>query len=104
MFQIGTLSFQVSQPIRSSKDKLVSTDIIKCVLGKIGDRYSFIKKPDSQVEKKNSTESFINEVIEIIMADENEPYTQHLLHNVSHEDGLMKLFGQFSSLMSPVSE
>ena len=32
-FQLYTLSFQVSQPIRSGKDMLVSIDTIKCFLG-----------------------------------------------------------------------
>ena len=55
MFPMGTLSFQASQPIRSGNDMLVSIDTIKCFLGKIGERYSFKKKPDSQIENFNRT-------------------------------------------------
>ena len=49
------VSCQASQPIRSSKDMLLSINTIKCFLGKIGDRYSFKKKLDNQVEKTIST-------------------------------------------------
>ena len=47
MLPMEALSFQASQPIRSGKDILVSIDTIKCFLGKIGERDSFKKKPDS---------------------------------------------------------
>ena len=56
MFPTETLSFQASQPIRSSKDILVSTDTIKHFLGKIEERYSFRRKPESQQENKTSPE------------------------------------------------
>ena len=49
-FPMGTLSFQTSQPIRSSKDMSVSPDTIKCFLSKIEERYSFKKKMESQHE------------------------------------------------------
>ena len=53
----------------------VSIDTIKHFLGKIRVRYNFKRKPDSQVEQKISTKSSVNEVMETIMVDENEPST-----------------------------
>ena len=47
MFPMGTLSFQISQLIRSSKDILVHIDSIKCFLGKLGESYSFKRKPET---------------------------------------------------------
>ena len=55
-----------------TKDMLLNSDTIKSFLSKIGERYSFIRKLESQVEKKISTESSVNKVMETIMADENE--------------------------------
>ena len=104
MFPMGTLLFQASQPDRSGKDMLVSIDTIKCFLDKIGERYSFNKKPDSQVEKKMSPGPSVNEVMETIMKDENEPSTQDQFGNATDEDGLMELFDQISSLMSLMSD
>ena len=99
---MGTLLFQVSQPIRSSKDMLVSIDTInKCFLGKIGERYSF-KKPESQHDNTSSSESSMNEVMEAAMAHEDDASTKDPVHNVTDEEGLMELFDQFSRLMSPV--
>ena len=40
--------------------------------------------------------------METIMADENELSTHDPVSNVTDEDGLMELFYQFSSLMSPM--
>ena len=94
MFPMGTLSFQASQPIRSGKHT------IKCFLAKIGERYSFKKKQDSQIKQKTSTESSVNEVMETIMADENEPSTQDPTGNVTDEDSLVGLYDQFSGLTS----
>ena len=69
-------------------------------LGKIGERYSFKKKLDSQVEKKISRKSSVDEVMETILADENDPSTSDPLDKTSDKDGLMELFDQFPRLMS----
>ena len=42
--------------------------------------------------------------MEILKASENDPATQSLADNVVDEDGLMELFNQFPSLMSPMSD
>ena len=65
--------------------------------------YSFKKKLDSQHQNSNSTEPYVNEVMETIMAGKNDPGTQDPIGNV-HEDNIMELFDQFSSLTSPVSD
>ena len=83
---------------------LLSIDIIKCFWDKMGERYSFRRKPDSQIEKKILTEPSVNEVIEAIMVDENEHSTQDQTGNARGEDSLMELFDQFSGLMSPMSD
>ena len=67
MFPTGTLSLQVSQPIRSSKDMFVSIDIIKCILGKTGERYSFKKKLENHHDNITLSESSVNEVMEVVM-------------------------------------
>ena len=61
---MGTLSFQASQPMRSSKDMSLSIDTIKYLLGKIGEQYSFKKELESQHENTTSSESSVNEVME----------------------------------------
>ena len=104
MFPTGTLSFQVLQPIRSTKDTSASIDTITQVLGKIGDRYSFKKKPESQHENTTSSESSANKGMEVMMAGKNESSTQNQNDNITDEDGLMELFGQSSCLMSPMSD
>ena len=53
---------------------------------------------DSQVERKMSTESSVNKVMETIMANVNEPSTQDAISNETYEDRLMELFNQFSGL------
>ena len=70
MFLMGTLSFQMSKPIRSSKDMSVSIDTIKCSFCKIAQRYRFKKKSESQHEDKTSSTSSVNEVMEAVMACE----------------------------------
>ena len=101
---MGTLSFQMSQPIRSSKDISVSIDTMQCFLAKIGERYSFMQKPESQQESTTSAETSVNEVMEAVVVDEDNPLTQDLVCSITDEDGLMELFDQFSGLMSPVSD
>ena len=100
MFPMRTLSFQVSQPIKSSKNMSVNIDIIKHFLGKIGERYNLKKKADSQHENITSSKSSVNEVMEAVKAGENDSSTQGPFHKVTDEDDLMKLFYQFSRLMS----
>ena len=73
---MGTLLFQVSQLIRSIKDMLVSIDAIKHFLGKIGDRYSFKKKLESQHENTTLSDSSVNEVMKAVMTCEDDPSTQ----------------------------
>ena len=75
---------------------------LNAFLGNIGGRYSFKKKSESQHEKKTSSESSVNEVIETVMAGENDPSTQGPVSNVTDEDGLMELFEQFPRLMLPM--
>ena len=60
---------------------------IKCFLGKIGERYSFKKKPESQHERTTSSEASLNEVTVAVMAHEDDPSTKDLVHNVTDEDG-----------------
>ena len=67
-------------------------------MGKIGEKYSFKKKLDSQHEKKISTEPSVNEVMEAVIAGENDPSTHNPTGNATYEDDLMELLGQFSSL------
>ena len=70
--------------------------LLSSFFGKIGERFSFKKKPESQDDNTTSSESFVNEVMEAVMAGENGPPTQDPVHNVTDEDTLMELFGQFS--------
>ena len=74
------------------------------LLGKIGQRYSFKKKLDNQHDKTISRKPSVNEVMETIMAGENDPSTQDPIGHVADEDGLMEPFDQFSSLTSLVSD
>ena len=99
MFPKETLSFEVSKPIRSSKDMSISTDTIKYFLDEIGERNSFKKMPKSYCENKASSESSVNEVMEAVIAGENDPSTKDPFHNVTDENGLMELFDQFSGLI-----
>ena len=99
MSLVGTLSFQVPQLIRSGKDMLVSSDTTQWFLAKIGERYSFKKKSDSQHENPISTEWSVNEVMEIVLGGKNVPSTRTHL-----EDGLMELFDQLPGLASPMSD
>ena len=62
------------------------------LLGKIGERYSFKRKSDSQHGNQISIEPSINKVMETLMLDKNNPSTQDPICNVTDEDGLMKLF------------
>ena len=98
----GTLSFLASQPIRSSKDMLVSIDTIKHFLSKIGEMFSFKKKQESQHENAASSESSVSEVMEAVMTNENDPSSQDAVCNVIDEHELKELFDQFSGLMSPM--
>ena len=97
MFPMGTLSFQASQPIGSSKDMSVSIDTTWTKW----ERYSF-KKPESQHQNTTSSESSVNKVMETVMAGENDPSKQDPVCNITDEDGLMELFYQFSGLMLPI--
>ena len=47
-----------------------------------------------------SSDSSLNEVIEAVMACENDPSTKDPVHNATGKDGLMELLDQFSGLMS----
>ena len=78
---------------------LVSIDTLKCFLGKIGEKYSFRKKSESQHEKSTSSESSVNEVM---MAGENNLSTWDPASIVTDGDGLMELFNQLSGFMSPM--
>ena len=75
---------------------------MKCILGKLGQNYSFKKKSDSQHENPVSTGPSINEVMETTVVSENDPATKSPAGNVVDEDGLMELFDQFSILTSPM--
>ena len=77
----------------------VSIDTMKCFSGKIGEGYSFEKKPESQHGNTTSSESSVNEVMEAVMAGENDPSTQDPVCNVTQEDDVMELFDQCSILM-----
>ena len=89
MFPSGTLSFKASQPIRSSNNMLVSIGTIQHILGKTAERYSFKKKSDGQHDETISTEPSVNEVMETIMAGQNDPYTQDPTGHVTDEDCFM---------------
>ena len=102
MFSMETLSFQMSQPIRSSKDILVSIDTIKHSLGKRGERYSFKKKSESKQESTTSSEASVDEVMEAVMACEDEYLTQEPVHSTTDEDGWIKLFYKVSRFMFPM--
>ena len=99
---MGTISIQTSQPIGSGNDMSVSNDPIKCFSGRVGERYSFKKKLDSQHRKTTSSESSVNEVMETIISGENDPSTQDSVGNVTDEDGLIKLLDLYSGLVSPM--
>ena len=101
MFLIGTLSFQEFQQIMSDNNISVSIDTINSSW-EIRERYSFKMKLDSKHDKTISTEPSVNEVMETIMAGETDPSTQDPIDHVTDENSLMKLFDQFSSLISPV--
>ena len=101
IFPIRTLLFQTSHLIRWSKDMLARIDM-KCFLGKLGERYSFRKKLESQHENTASSASAVNEVMEAVMACEDDPSVQDPVCNITDEDGSMELFDQFSGLMSPM--
>ena len=102
MFQMGTLSFQTSQLTRSSKDIQEVLTPSKCFLGKLGDRYSFKKKQETQHDGTPSSVASVNDIMEAVMVWENNPSTQDSVQNATDEDGLMELFDQFSGLMSPM--
>ena len=72
---------------------LVSIDIIKCFIEKIGERYGFKKKSECKIERKILTEPSVNKVMETIMAGENDPSTQYPISHVTDEDGAIELFG-----------
>ena len=71
-------------------------------MGKIGEGYSFKKKPESQHENTTSWESSVNVVMEAVVACEDHPLTHDPVCNVADEDALMELYDQFSGLMSPM--
>ena len=50
MFPTGTLLFQSSQPIQSGNNLLLSIDAMEWCLEKLGQKYSFKKKSDTQHE------------------------------------------------------
>ena len=100
MFPVGTLSFQVLQPIRSGKNMSWSIITIKCFLGKLGEKYSFKKKLESQHDSTPLVEESVNEIVQAVMALENDPLTQDLAYSAAGEDGLMELFDQFTGWMS----
>ena len=99
---MGTLLFQTSQLIRSSKNILVNIDTIKYFLDKIGERYSFKKKLETQHDSATSSKESVNEVREVVMTHKNNPTTQDSVYNAVDKDGLIKLFDQFPRLMSPM--
>ena len=104
MIPTGTLSFQASQPFRSSNDVSIRIDTIKSFLGKLGQKYSFKKESDSHHENPISTESSVNKVMETLIASTNDPATQSPPDNVVNEDSLIELFDQFPGLTSPMSD
>ena len=69
---------------------------------KLGERYSFKKKPKTQNDSTPSSEESVNEVMQAVMTWENDPIIQDSVHNAIDEDGLMEVFNQFSRLMSPM--
>ena len=83
---------------------LVSIETIRHFWVKIGERYNFKKKLESQHEKTTSSELSVNKVMETMMAGENDPSTQDPVSNITDEHSLVELFDQFSGLMSPMSD
>ena len=79
----GGHSFQASHPVKSSKDMLVSIDTIKHFLSKLGEQYSFQKKPETQHDSASSSEESVNEVVQAVMAWKNDPLTQNLAQRVA---------------------
>ena len=59
----------------------VSIDIVKHFVGKIEEKYSFKKKPESKHESTTSSEASVNEVMEAVMACEDDPLTKGSAHN-----------------------
>ena len=88
--------------IHMYKDMFVSIESMKCILGKIGQSYSFKKKLERWHGNKPLSESSLNKVMEAIMAGENDPSIQDPVHNTTEEDGVMELFHQFYELMPPM--
>ena len=82
----------------------VSIDTNECFWGKIGERYSFKEKLDSQHENPILAELSVNEVMETIMAGKNDPSTWDPTGNVTDKDNLRDCSRLFSSLMSTVSD
>ena len=103
MFLTGSLSFQASQPIRSSDDMSVSVHTIKCVIGKIGDKCSFKRKSNNQ-ENQKSPEKTVNELMESIPTSINHPASEEPVNDASDEDNLVRLFDRFSGMMWPTSD
>ena len=67
----------------------VRIDRIKHFSRKIGERYNFKKKLDSQHENPISTEPSVYEVPETIMAGENDPSIQEEIGSTTEEYDLM---------------
>ena len=80
----------------------VSIDTIKCFLVKIKRSIVFKKKQESQHKSTTSSEASVNEVMEAVMAHEDDPLTKDPVCNVTDEAGLMELIDQFSRLMSSI--
>ena len=79
MLSLGTLSFQMSQPIRSGKDMSVSIDAIQLFLGKLGETYSLQKKLETQHDREPSSEEPVNEVMQAVMTWQNDTIDQGLI-------------------------
>ena len=58
---------QVSQPIRSGKDILVSIHTIKHFLGKLREKFSLQKKLETQHDSAPSSGKSVNEVVQAVM-------------------------------------
>ena len=82
----------------------MSIDTFNCFFDKLGEKYSFKKKLESQCDITPSSKEYVNEVIQALMAWENDPLIQDLAQSVAGEDGLMEPFDQCSRWMWPMSD
>ena len=92
-FSTGSISFQASKQVKTDDGISLTTNTIKCFLGKIGKNYFLQKKSNIPSDFPKSQEVVVNEVIETIiltcnsLTDRAEP-----LYEATDEEDLLSLF------------